>query len=97
MSVLNGVIMEEYERLSRIITKVQKEINELPKGYISEKRINGKVYHYLQFREGEKVKSVYLKADKVESYRVLIAHRNELIINLKGLQEDKKRLERMLE
>lgn len=97
MSVLNSVIREEYERLSRIITKVQKEINELPKGYISEKRINGKIYHYLQFREGEKVKSIYLKADKVESYRVLIAHRNELVINLKGLQEDKKRLERVLE
>lgn len=96
MSILDGVMREEHDRLSRIIAKVEQEINELPKGYISEKKINGKNYCYLQFRENGKVKSVYIKNDELDAYRDLIARRNELIIKLKGLKDDKKKLEKVL-
>lgn len=96
MSILDGVMREEYDRLSRIIAKVEEEINELPKGYISEKKINGKNYCYLQFRENGKVKSVYIKNDELDAYRDLITRRNELIIKLKGLKADKSKLEKVL-
>lgn len=96
MSALDGVMREEHDRLGRIIAKVEQEINELPKGYISEKKINGKNYCYLQFRENGKVKSVYIKNDELDAYRNLIARRNELIIKLKELKADKKKLEKVL-
>lgn len=96
MSVLDGVMREEHDRLGRIIAKVEQEINELPKGYISEKKINGKNYCYLQFRENGKVKSVYIKNDELDAYRNLITRRNELIIKLKELKADKKKLEKVL-
>lgn len=96
MSILDGIMQEEYDRLNRIINKLEIEIEHLPKGYISEKRINQRLYYYLQFRELGKVKSVYLKADEVESYRRLIAYRNELLIKLKEMQEDRAKLERVL-
>ena len=96
MSILDGVMREEHDRLNRIIAKVEQEISELPKGYISKKEINGKNYCYLQFRENGKVKSVYIKNDELDAYRDLIARRNELIIKLKGLKADKKKLEKVL-
>ena len=96
MSILDGVMREEHDRLSRIIAKVEQEINELPKGYISEKKINGKNYCYLQFRENGKVKSVYIKNNELDAYRDLITRRNELIIKLKGLKADKSKLEKVL-
>ena len=37
MSVLDIVLNEEYDRLSRKIRIIQKEIKDLPKGYISKK------------------------------------------------------------
>jgi len=96
MSILDGIMREEYDRLNRVINRIEIEIEQLPKGYISEKRINQILYYYLQFRENGKVKSVYLKSDEVESYRKLIARRNELIQNLKEMQVDRAKLERVL-
>ena len=96
MSILDGILKEEYDRLKRVIDKTEIEIAHLPKGYISEKRINQRSYYYLQFRESGKVKSVYLKVDEVEAYRKLIAHRNELLQTLKVMQADRTKLERIL-
>jgi len=42
------------------------------------------------------VKSIYIKKDEVDAYRDLIARRNELIIKLKGLKADRKKLEKVL-
>ena len=96
MSILDGIMQEEYDRLNRIINKIEIEIEQLPKGYISEKRINQILYYYLQFRENGKVKSVYLKSNEVEAYRMLIARRNELLQNLKEMRADLVKLERVL-
>ena len=51
MSVLDDVLKEEYNRSKKIIKLIEDELNSLPKGYISKKKINGKVYYYLQKRE----------------------------------------------
>lgn len=96
MSILDGIMQEEYDRLNRDINKIELEIEQLPKGYISKKRINHLLYYYLQFRENGKVKSVYLKSDEVEAYRKLIARRNELLRNLKEMQADLAKLEKVL-
>ena len=97
MSVLNGILYEEYDRINRVIFKIEQELSDLPRGYISEKKINGKVYYYLQYRENGKLKSVYLKGEEVVSYRSLIDHRNELQSKLKELQADRKKIEKVLD
>lgn len=96
MSILNSVMREEYNRLNRIIDKIEYEIAELPKGYISKKTINDKVYFYLQFKECGKVKSVYIKKEDVETYRSMIERRKGLLLKLEELQADKKKLEKVL-
>ncbi|MDO4545322.1 MAG: hypothetical protein Q4C25_04125 [Bacillota bacterium] len=96
MSILDDVLKEEYDRMSRISENIVSEIESLPKGYLSEKKINGHVYHYLQKREDGKVKSRYIKEQDVESYRVLIRRRKELEESLKNLEREKKKVERVV-
>ena len=45
------------------LLQVQKEIAELPAGYISKKNINGKTRYYLQWTEDGKKKSKYEKGN----------------------------------
>lgn len=43
-----------------------KELNELPKGYISKKKINGNTYNYLQYLEDGKLHSQYVREENIE-------------------------------
>lgn len=96
MSVLDIVLSEEYNRLSRKIHIIEKEMKSLPKGYISKKKIKNHSYYYLQYRENNKIVSKYIKQSEVEAYQVLIDERKSLELNLKELQKNKKKLEKVL-
>lgn len=69
------------------IRKIEKRLEALPKGYISKKTINGKERFYLQWREGGKIKSKYIKGENLESYRMALAERKRLEKDLYNLIE----------
>lgn len=96
MSILDGIVKEEHERITRVIYNIEEEIKALPKGYISEKKIKGNSYYYLQYRENKKMNSQYIKREDVDSYRALISHRKELEQDLKEMKAEKKKLEKVL-
>lgn len=96
MSILDDVMKEEHDRIRRVVCNIEDEINGLPKGYISEKKIKGNIYYYLQHRENKKVKSTYIKKDEIDVYRTLISHRKELELQLKKMKNELKKLERVL-
>ena len=54
------------------------ELESLPRGYISRKMIRGRETFYLQWKEGGKVKSRYLKSDEVEGFRGQIRRRHAI-------------------
>lgn len=58
--------------------KLKQELDTLPLGYISQKTINGKVQHYLQWRENGKLKSKYIRKDDLETVKEQIARRKEI-------------------
>ncbi len=60
------------------------ELNTLPKGYISTKRIHGKNYSYLQYDENGKLKSLYVRASEADSVRAGLARRKEIEQELKA-------------
>ena len=60
------------------LLQVQKEIAELPAGYISRKNINGKTRYYLQWTEDGKKKSKYVDDALVDDLRAKIERRREL-------------------
>jgi len=96
MSVLDSVLSEEYDRVSRLIDSISAEIETLPKGYISRKKINGREYTYLQMRQGSKIISSYLAKEKAEDYKTLIDRRRELERQKRQLEKDRKKLEKVL-
>ena len=60
MSVLEGVLKEELERIQRNIISYQSLLASLPKGYLFEQRLKSKVYCYRKRREGDKIVSEYV-------------------------------------
>ena len=69
------------------IEQIKKELEGLPKGYISNKNIGGKVRHYLQWNENGKIKSKYIKDDEYEEIKAKIELRKELTALLKTLEK----------
>ena len=74
---LTEITMNNQENQNELL-QVQKEIAELPAGYISKKNINGKTRYYLQWSEGGKKKSKYVDDALVDDLRAKIERRREL-------------------
>lgn len=96
MSVLDDVLEEEYSRLTRMRDRVSEEYSDLPKGYISKKKINGCDYYYLQFREGGKVVSHYIASNELDDLQSAINRRKDLKEMLKNIDAEMKKIERAL-
>ena len=77
------------------IKVLQEEISRLPKGYISQKNIQGKTRYYLQWSENGKKKSKYIKDGDLERIRDQIEQRKTLQEELKELQNHPNNAERM--
>ena len=74
---LTEITMNNQENQNELL-QVQKEIAELPAGYISKKNINGKTRYYLQWTEDGKKKSKYVDDALVDDLRAKIERRREL-------------------
>lgn len=75
--------------MEKDIEILAKKIQSLPKGYISNKTIGGKVRHYLQWAENGKTKSQYIPDEDYERIKLEIAKRKELQKELKAMQNNK--------
>lgn len=60
MNLILRTILQEKERIDRMLAKYQEELGTLPKGTISEKKVKQSTYYYLKYREGKKVISRYI-------------------------------------
>lgn len=96
MSILKQVLIEELERNNHFIDSAEKEISQLPNGYLSKKNINNKTYFYYQWREGEKIKSEYIKKKDVQNLDKKIKRRKELEEAVLKAKNENKRIERAL-
>ena len=70
-------VLNEYTNLLKTKFVYMERLSALPKGYISKKTIGNKEYHYLQFRNGGKVESKYLKDTEVSEMTKLFELRKE--------------------
>lgn len=87
------------EELDRAILQEQMALNVLekaPKGYLVNKKINNKTYYYIQWRENDKIKSEYVKKDKLQEIKILFAQKKGAKKLLKIARYNKKMLERAL-
>ncbi|MFZ5633676.1 MAG: hypothetical protein ACOY40_12615 [Bacillota bacterium] len=88
MTVIKDVLRDELNRLERMRVAYNKKLEELPKGVLVIKRIRNRKYHYLQYRDGGKIKSVYIRKDMVPEYEKLIKQRMEHQKSLKNINNE---------
>ena len=68
----------------------------LPEGYLSKKQIKGKVYYYLQARQGAKVVSQYVAPEHVEALQSLIEERRRYQEGIKRCEADQKKIRKVV-
>ena len=76
----------EIKELTGKIASLTKQIDALPKGYISKKTIGGKVYYYHQWSENGVKQSHYLKDGEIEPLTIQIESRKKLQEQLRALK-----------
>ena len=60
------------------------------------KLIKGRSYYYLQYRDGDRVKSEYIKEQDLESVKAAVNKYKENIVALKELRKSIKQIEKAL-
>lgn len=96
MSILSEILQEEYNRLIATISSYEKLVADLPKGSIVPKKIKGKKYQYLQWREEDKIKSRYIKVDEMEEIATLISRRRNFEMELKKMYKSKREFDKII-
>lgn len=97
MNLILSTILQEKERIDRMLAKYQEELEMLPKGTISEKKVKQSTYLYLKYREGKKVISRYIPQKDVEVVREQVEKRRHIETMIRSLQEERAIAEKALE
>jgi hypothetical protein len=77
---------KEYNTIEHKLADLRRRIGNCPKGNIRRRMIKGREYFYLQFREGEHVRSQYISADSLKKIRREVEKRKELEQEAKKLE-----------
>ena len=78
---IKDVLKEELTNSLRMAQDYERVLAELPPGSLVRKRIKGRYFYYLVFRQGAKVKTTYLgrlTRDQVREYKEKTAKRRRL-------------------
>ena len=86
---MNRSVSKEYNELLKKTENLRKEESAFPRGNLRVRNIKGKEYYYLQFREGNHVRSSYVKKEEFPTLSKQIENRNKV---KKELDAAKKRL-----
>ncbi|MDA3849847.1 MAG: hypothetical protein PF447_01095 [Spirochaetaceae bacterium] len=93
------VIKDEYRRLNELIDFYDKKISAYPKGSISKKKRQDRIYYYLAYRDHSRVKFEYLGKDASEKYKEVsqqVEHRHRYEKKKKEVMESLKEIEVLL-
>lgn len=99
MKILLGVLQEEEDRLKELSAFYAKEIAGKPKGSVAFKKFGKNRYAYLNYREGDKVKTRYLGpeyAQEVAAMRKAIEERRRYERWLREVKQNLGLLHRVL-
>ena len=91
MSIVFGVLREEYERLRQLAAAYRDNIAKLPKGSLQIKQRQGHGYVYLTYREQRKVISQYIGktgSPRVQELMQQITARKQYEQKLKQVSQD---------
>ncbi|MEW6623785.1 MAG: hypothetical protein AB1420_11790 [Bacillota bacterium] len=96
MLVIRGVLQEEFERQNRILQLYERKVEGLPKGNIAFKKINGRQYAYLQYREGRKVNSQYIPNNDLPGLAAKVKERKKYEKMIEDIKKEIKFIQKAL-
>lgn len=96
MAYIEGILEDEKERLLEQKYDYENKIISLPKGVIVYKKIKGKKYPYLVFREKGKVKTVYIKENELKYFNEQIEDRKRMEEALKNIKANLKAIGKVI-
>jgi hypothetical protein len=88
MAFIYGVLSEEYERLKEKKQDYEEKLKQLPKGALVKKRINGREYNYLMYRVNDKVKTEYIKEERLNEIHLQLERRKKIEKSLSSIKQD---------
>ena len=89
-------LCKRYDELSGKRIECVLELERAPKGSIQKKHISGRLYAYLQYRDGRSVRSTYISQDSLPALEAQLKKRNEQKNNLKKIDEELLAIEKAL-
>lgn len=93
---IDVVLEKEKQRNERMLLAYEERILKLPRGSLVIRKLNGKEYCYLRYREGKKVIQKYAGTiDKEKNIRKKIEERDHLIKLIAMLKEENTRILKM--
>ncbi|MBR1862205.1 MAG: hypothetical protein IJ796_10190 [Lachnospiraceae bacterium] len=96
LSMVQSELIDQYYRALRGIKAYKAEICNLPRGSIVMKSIADRKYPYLQWREGSKVCSKYIKKDELEEIEKKIELRKIRERSVKRLEKSARDIEKFI-
>ena len=97
MSIIFGVLEEEYQRQKALKTLYEKQLKKLPKGSLRVRERGKRRYIYLLYRDGDRVFTAYVGeagSPKVKALKEKLAERKRAQASLRRVKADLKLLER---
>jgi len=98
-SVVKGVLQEELDRSRSLKKRYEKKLEEYPQGYLLERRKGKKIYYYLSYRDGNRIRQNYLgilSAEEIKKYKDQIKNKKALRKQLSEVKANIKYLKRVL-
>lgn len=97
MSILSTLLIKEENRNNNMILEYMNELETLPKGSIRPKKVNGKTYYYLTFRDGSKVVSKYIGKNELDltNIKEQLSRRKQVEEIIKKLKEEKIQIQKL--
>ena len=86
-------LLNEYKDLLCVDVQLRTQLQAIPKGYVTTKKIAGKDYFYLQYSAQGKKKSEYLREEDAAAVRHAVARRGPLKVQMEEVRKDQIRLE----
>lgn len=97
--LIKSVVLEEQKRNMEMITTYEKELESLPKGNLSIKKIGNNEYYYLKYRNDKKIITDYIGKDKekIAQIKEQIKRRKHYENMLSALMKEQKTISKILE
>ncbi len=94
LSMIEAQLLDQYIKCINGIKAYEHEIQDkCVEGYISSKKINGHVYHYLQWKKNGKLQSKYIKKEHLPLLEKNIEMRKEYEEIISEMKESVKKIE----